>query len=100
PAGVSLPRPLHDALPISRVCAQLPYGTVDWVDGAAGAWLLALLTVAALATGPWWRHHLGRRPWWLAALGGGLLAWVWPAPTLQGDRKSTRLNSSHVSISY
>ena len=69
---------------IARVCAQLPYGTLDWVDGVAGAWLLALLTVLALATGPWWRHQLTRRPWWLAVLAGGLVAWVWPVPALQG----------------
>src|SRR5690606_40606915 len=25
---------------------------------------------------------------------------MWPEPHLQGDRKSTRLNSSHVKISY
>src|SRR5438128_9773979 len=33
-------------------------------------------------------------------VGGDLFALVWDGTTLHGDRKSTRLNSSHGSISY
>ncbi len=69
---------------IARVGADLPYGTVDWVDGAPGASLLAGLTVALLVTGPWWRAQLARRPWCGWALLGGVAGLVWPSPALAG----------------
>src|SRR3712207_8378115 len=64
---------LHDALPISRVHAGERLG--EWpVDGARQR------------PQPRWRDRHGRT---LAARRGGA-----------GDRKSTRLNSSHANISY
>jgi competence protein ComEC len=35
---------------------------MPWPDGALGAWLLAALTVLALASGRWWVHQVGRHP--------------------------------------
>lgn len=67
---------------IARVCAQLPYGTIDWLDGPAGAWLLTAITALGLATGPWWWHHARRRPWWAGAAITAVVAWLWPAPSL------------------
>ena len=69
---------------IARRTAQLPWGEVDWVDGVPGAWLLTLVTVLALASGPWWRHQLHRRPWLGAAALAALLALVWPSRSLGG----------------
>ncbi len=68
---------------IARVGADVPWGTVDWVDGPVGALLLTLLTVGALVTGPWWRDRLRRRPWWGYAVLGGLGGLLWPSPALQ-----------------
>ena len=67
---------------VARRCADLPWGTVDWVDGVPGAWLLTVLTVLALASGPWWRHQLRRRPWWGWAVLAALTALVWPSRSL------------------
>ncbi|GAA5161228.1 membrane protein [Ornithinimicrobium tianjinense] len=67
---------------VARTFAPVPWGTVDWVDGAAGAWLLTVLTVICLVTGPWWRHQLRRHPSWGWAAGLGALALVWPVPRL------------------
>ncbi|WP_431473612.1 ComEC/Rec2 family competence protein [Ornithinimicrobium sp. W1665] len=65
---------------IARTGADVPYGTLDWVDGPTGAWLLTLLTVLALVTGPWWRDQLRRRPWWGWALLTAVGAALWPVP--------------------
>lgn len=69
---------------VARTCAELPWGTLDWVDGAPGAWLLTATTLLVLLTGSWWRHQLARRPWagWSAV--AAALALAWPAPRLSG----------------
>ena len=69
---------------VARICAQLPYGTIDWLDGPAGAWLLTALTALALTTGPWWWHHARRRPWWAGAALAAGVAWLWPSAVLSG----------------
>src|SRR5699024_12833814 len=89
------PLSLHDALPISRgscrfYCAgkeNKPLGQIEWgirggieVDGV----LAALLWESTLWAG---FARTNRAPWSNGRSGGR-------------DRKSTRLNSSHVSISY
>ncbi|MGD8151107.1 DNA internalization-related competence protein ComEC/Rec2 [Ornithinimicrobium sp. Y1694] len=63
---------------VARICADLPYGELDWVDGVPGAWLLTLLTVLALLTGPWWRFQIARRPILVCSLLAAILAWLWP----------------------
>lgn len=65
---------------VARVAADVPYGTVDWVDGPLGAWLLSGLTVVLLVTGPWWRDRLRRRPWWGGALLVAVATALWPVP--------------------
>ncbi|WP_272914064.1 ComEC/Rec2 family competence protein [Ornithinimicrobium cerasi] len=67
---------------VARACAELPWGTLDWVDGVAGAWLLTGVTLVVLLTGPWWRHQLGRRPWAGWGMLAGALALLWPDPRL------------------
>ncbi|MDO5741145.1 MAG: DNA internalization-related competence protein ComEC/Rec2 [Ornithinimicrobium sp.] len=69
---------------IARRCAELPWGTVDWVDGVIGAWLLTLLTVLALVTGPWWRHLVRQHRWASWTLLAAALATLWPVPSLGG----------------
>ncbi|HSP60907.1 MAG TPA: ComEC/Rec2 family competence protein, partial [Ornithinimicrobium sp.] len=65
---------------VARLGADVPWGTVDWVDGPRGAWLLTALTVAAMLTGPWWRDQLRRRPWWGWSMLVALAAGLWPVP--------------------
>ncbi|AXH97964.1 ComEC/Rec2 family competence protein [Ornithinimicrobium avium] len=69
---------------VAHAGADLPWGTLGWVEGGPGALLLATVTLAALTTGPWWRELLRRRP--ALALGalGALAGLLWPAPTLGG----------------
>jgi competence protein ComEC len=55
---------------IARVCATVPLGQVDWVDGPAGAWLLTGLTVLLLLAGPRLRWECARHPY---AAGSALL---------------------------
>ncbi len=69
---------------IARVGAELPYGTIDWWDGHAGAWLLTAVTALALLTGRWWWHQARRRPWWAGALVAAGAAWLWPSSALSG----------------
>jgi competence protein ComEC len=47
---------------VARTCATVPGGTLPWPDGAAGALLLAGLTVALLLTGRWWVYQLRAHP--------------------------------------
>lgn len=65
---------------IARWCAVLPMGSIDWVDGPAGAWLLTALTLLVILAGPWLRSQAARRP--LAAVAALVLAaaLVWPPP--------------------
>lgn len=69
---------------IARVCARLPYGTVDWVDGIAGAWLLTLATALGLLTGPWWLAQARRRRWLTGAVVAAVVALLVPVPALRG----------------
>ncbi|MFK5584998.1 ComEC/Rec2 family competence protein [Serinicoccus sp. LYQ131] len=69
---------------VARVCSRLPYGTLDWVDGVAGAWLLTALTVAALLTGPWWLARARGHPWAVAALSLVGVVLVAPVPGVRG----------------
>ncbi|KUG53634.1 hypothetical protein AVL62_02325 [Serinicoccus chungangensis] len=69
---------------IARVCSRLPGGTLEWWDGAVGAWALAAVTVALLLTRRWWSHQLGRRPWVAAAASCAVVVWVVPWPGLTG----------------
>lgn len=64
---------------IAHCCARVPLGTLPWPDGAAGALLLAALTVVALCTGVWLLRTLWLRPY-LAGAGAVLAAAAW-APT-------------------
>ncbi len=84
PAGVALA--WLAALPawllgrIARWGARAPLGTIDWLDGGAGAWLLALVTVAVLACGPWLLMHARRRPFVCVLAAAAGLAGVLPVP--------------------
>src|SRR5207253_10469446 len=75
---------LHDALPIC--CGTAHLAGIDTHMNASLRWT----TFAA--------------PSRFYALAGALLPWLWTATVVLGvavqDRKSTRLNSSHVAISY
>ncbi len=64
---------------IAHTCARVPLGTLPWPDGAAGALLLAALTVVALCAGVWLLRTLWVRPY-LAGAGAVLAAAAW-APT-------------------
>lgn len=69
---------------IARICAEVPMGQVDWIDGPLGAWLLTGLTLAVLLTGPWLRQGAARHPYavlGVLALLGGV---AWPVPTPGG----------------
>lgn len=69
---------------VARWGATVPMGTVAWVDGVAGAWLLAALTVLLLLAGPWLRWQARRHPvlaWSVLVL---CLALVWPTPGRHG----------------
>ncbi|WP_298885668.1 DNA internalization-related competence protein ComEC/Rec2 [uncultured Serinicoccus sp.] len=69
---------------IARVCSRLPGGTLEWWDGAVGAWALAAVTLVLLLTWRWWSHLLSRRPWVAVAAGCAVLGWVFPVPGLHG----------------
>jgi competence protein ComEC len=63
---------------IARACATVPMGQLPWPDGAAGAVLLAAVTLVLLFTGPWQVARIRCRPW-LSAAGALLaLACTWP----------------------
>ena len=68
---------------IAHLGADVPWGTVEWVDGGPGALLLTALTVLALTTGPWWRERVRRRPVVLYGALGALAGLLWPAPALR-----------------
>lgn len=69
---------------VARWGATVPMGSISWVPGPAGAWLLTILTVTVLGAGPWLRWHARRRPgraWALVILS---LAVLWPTPGRHG----------------
>lgn len=47
---------------VARACNTVSWGQLEWIDGAAGAWLLACVTVLVIATGPWLRDWACRKP--------------------------------------
>ncbi len=57
---------------VARSCDTVSWGQLEWVDGPVGAWLLTILTVLVIATGPWLRAWAARKPW--ASLSVGALA--------------------------
>lgn len=72
---------------IARVGARVPFGSVPWPEGALGAWLLAVLTLVLVLTGPRlvWLARL--RPWVAVGVVLVLLAstvtttrFAWPPP--------------------
>ncbi|RNI20355.1 ComEC/Rec2 family competence protein [Flexivirga caeni] len=67
---------------VAHSCARVPLGTLPWLPGAAGALLLAGLTLIALFCGVWVVRHLWVRPY-LAGAGAVLAAAAW-APTPAG----------------
>ncbi|KQU70486.1 ComEC/Rec2 family competence protein [Phycicoccus sp. Root101] len=64
---------------IARTCATVPGGTMPWPDGAFGAVLLAVVTVAVISSGRWWAHAARTRP--VAMLSAALLVLAAAAPT-------------------
>lgn len=69
---------------VARWGATVPMGSIGWVEGVAGAWLLTALTVAVLALGPWLRWQARRRPVTAWAVGLLAVALVWPTPGRHG----------------
>ena len=47
---------------VARRCSDLPGGSVPWGESAWAALLLAVLTLALIALGPWVWHHSRHRP--------------------------------------
>src|SRR5207249_11439872 len=89
---------LHDALPFCPIVgASLTFGRVADSHAARRA------TETLLEHGHVTRVKIGRYSGLagpIAAVAGKRVAWLYLLRTSVGDRKSTRLNSSHVSISY
>src|SRR5690606_41534723 len=92
PLAAIRPPSLHDALPISLRCVVLPPGEQEKTLARFSELMSALAALGA------------SRDATVIALGGGVigdLAGFAAACWMRGiDRKSTRLNSSHVQISY
>ncbi|CAN5570651.1 hypothetical protein BH23ACT6_BH23ACT6_07890 [soil metagenome] len=65
---------------VARVCESLPFGHVEWLDGGAGAWSLAVASALLVFGMPWLTHHARRRPRRLAAAGAAVLACALPLP--------------------
>src|SRR5690606_41999404 len=85
---------LHDALPICKILIVPGYagsGPAHWQS-----WLQNRLPDSERVTGIDWHDPI--LPRWSERIGRTLEAA--PAPVWIIDRKSTRLNSSHVKISY
>lgn len=54
--------PVLGVAEVAHRCARLPYAVLPWPGGVSGALLLAGVTAAALATGPWLVWSARRRP--------------------------------------
>src|SRR5207245_4538408 len=94
PTDIS-PLSLHDALPISTLgIAQIGLGFIFLTIGGRliPAGEVALITLLEIVLGPLWV--------WLFLSEGPSAATLAGGAIVLGDRKSTRLNSSHGSISY
>jgi len=65
---------------VARACAALPWGHVEWADGAVGAWTLAVLTGLLLLTGPWLSAQLRARRAVSAVLACAIAATLAPVP--------------------
>lgn len=66
---------------VARACDTVSWGQVEWIDGAAGAWLLAILTVLIIVTGPWLRDWAARKPWVCLSVCVLLASVLLPLPT-------------------
>lgn len=66
---------------IARAGAMVPAGSIDWLPGPAGAWLLAVITAAVVLSGPWLAWQSLRRPWASAAAVVLLVAAASPLPS-------------------
>src|SRR5690606_39606673 len=91
-------------IPRVRRSTRFPYTTLFRSEGVSQvflveSWVAGLIILAGLAVNSWWTAAAAA----VGAVSGTLLA-IWfgvSAGTVEaGDRKSTRLNSSHVKISY
>jgi competence protein ComEC len=71
--------PAEGIAAVARGGAAVPGGTLPWPDGAAGALLLAALTVFVLLTGRWWFAQLTRHP--AIATGATVLLFAGTVPT-------------------
>ncbi|MGB3185694.1 MAG: ComEC/Rec2 family competence protein [Ornithinimicrobium sp.] len=65
---------------VARACSSLPFGHIEWLDGAPGAWSLALVTAVVLLALPWLVHHVRRRRLGALAAGAALLTLIMPFP--------------------
>ncbi len=65
---------------VARVSSSLPFGHVDWLDGAPGAWSLALVTTVMVLALPRFIHHIRRNRGCASAAGAALLALLVPLP--------------------
>lgn len=65
---------------IAHTLAPVPFGTLPWPDGTAGALLLAAITVVALLSAPWIAYQGRRRPLAALAVCALVLASCWPLP--------------------
>src|SRR5207245_11017916 len=87
---------LHDALPISGK-SLMPEGLEKDLTRQDLADVIAYLRVS----GPPRKELAGNKPVLIKPAADGLMrTGLLPASSFRGDRKSTRLNSSHGSISY
>ncbi|MGV1008755.1 MAG: DNA internalization-related competence protein ComEC/Rec2 [Dermatophilaceae bacterium] len=64
---------------IARVGADVPFGTLPWLPGPTGAFLLGGLVLAGVVGGPWLAHRVRRQP--VAVLGCAVLAVAAAVPT-------------------
>lgn len=66
---------------VARACSTVPWGQIEWIDGAPGAWLLTVLTVLVVLGGPWLRYHCARKRVLTFAVLAISIATVAPLPT-------------------
>ena len=81
---------------IARACAGVPMGSLPWPDGASGALLLAVLSIALLFMGPWLMVTIRGRPNAVAALVVLTLAAAWPTGGLVWPTPNWRMVACDV----